>query len=302
MHHTTIHGLLTHIPDPPKELYSEGNTQLLYSSQHLYVCIVGPRKASSYGQDCVRHILEHLQKMNIITVSGAAYGIDSVIHSLSLDLGIPTIAIPGSGIDDEVFYPRAHLELKQRIIEAGGLIVNEFKPLVRAAPWTFPIRNRLMAGMSHLTIVIEAEQSSGTLITAHLATDYGREVVAIPGSIYSPTSRGTHELINKGARIFISLETLTEVLTNLAQIHGVELWKDGIEIPEEKVSEHEFAPTLGEKEKQILDCVKSFADGVPREHISELLNMSSMDVSIYVTILELHGLVKISLGKVCVKR
>ncbi len=302
MHHTSIHGLLAHIPDPPKELYSEGNVQLLQSKMHLYVCIVGPRKASSYGQDCVRHIMEHLKRMNIITVSGAAYGIDGIVHELSIEHGIPTIAIPGSGIDDEVFYPRAHLDLKQKIIENGGLIVNEFKPLVRAAPWTFPIRNRLMAGMSHLTIVIEAEQSSGTLITAHLATDYGREVIAIPGSIYSATSRGTHELINKGARIFISLETLTEVLTNLAEIHGVELWKDGVQIPQETLSTNEFAPTLGEKEKQILECVKSFADGITKEYISELLSMSSMDVSIYVTILELHGLVKMSLGRVCIKR
>lgn len=302
MHHTTIPGLLAHIPDPPKELFSEGNIQLLYSTQHLYVCIVGPRKASSYGQDCVRHIIEHLQRMNVITVSGAAYGVDGIVHTLSLEHGIPTIAIPGSGIDDEVFYPRAHIELKQKIIESGGLIVNEFKPLVRAAPWTFPIRNRLMAGMSHLTIVIEAEQSSGTLITAHLATDYGREVIAIPGSIYSPTSRGTHELINKGARIFISLETLTEVLTNLAEIYNVELWKDGVEIPDEKECVGEFPPTLGEKEKQILECVKSFADGITKEYISELLSMSSMDVSIYTTILELHGLIKISLGKVCIKR
>lgn len=308
MHHTIIHGLLSHIPDPPKELYSEGNIQLLNSTTHLYVCIVGPRKASAYGQDVVTHILDHIKHMHVITVSGAAYGIDGIVHDLSVEHGIPTIAIPGSGIDDEVFYPRAHLDLKHKIIENGGLIVNEFKPLARASPWSFPVRNRLMAGLSHLTIVIEAEQSSGTLITAHLATDYGREVIAIPGSIYSSTSRGTHELINKGARIFITLETLTEVLTNLAKIHGIELWKDSVDM-EQKNPETEktkdmnsLTPTFSDQEKQILECVKSFADGVTKEHIGELLSMKSMDVSIYVTILELNGLVKISLGKVCVRR
>ncbi len=308
MHHTNIQGLLSEMPDRPKELYSEGNDQLLFSKQHIYVCIVGPRKASAYGQDVVTYIIEHLRKMNVITVSGAAYGIDALVHTLSIEHSIPTIAIPGSGIDDEVFYPRAHLDLKHKIIENGGLIVNEFKPLVRASPWSFPVRNRLMAGMCHLTIVIEAEQSSGTLITAHLATDYGREVIAVPGSIYSPTSVGTHELINKGAAIFISLQTLTDTLTNIASNLGIELWKESVDIREESISvEHSplstsFAPELGEKEKQILECVKSFTDGVTKEYISELLCIKSMDVSIYVTILELHGLVKISLGKIYVKR
>lgn len=306
--HTTNHiyqSLLGKIPDTPKELFFEGNEQLLYSKQHVYVCIVGPRKASSYGQDVVTYILEHLKKMNIITVSGAAYGIDGIVHKLSIEHGIPTIAIPGSGIDDEVFYPRAHLDLKHKIIENGGLIVNEFEPLARASPWSFPVRNRVMAGMSHLTIVIEAEQSSGTLITAHLAVDYGREVVAVPGSIYSPTSRGTHELITKGATIFVHLDTLTDVLTNIAETHGIELWKEPSDLlaPLDPINTDTHAPSiLSDKEKDILACVQSFPEGVSKEYLAETLQMSNMDVSIHTTILELHGLVKISLGKVRIKR
>lgn len=305
-------GLIGQMPDPPKELYLEGNTNLLSSSQYIYVCIVGPRKASNYGQDVTAHIIEHLKNMNVITVSGAAYGIDGIVHSLSIDHGIPTIAVPGSGIDDEVFYPRAHLDLKHKILENGGLIMNEFNPLSRASPWSFPVRNRVMAGMSHLTIVIEAEQSSGTLITAHLATDYGREVIAVPGSIYSSTSRGTHELISKGATIFSSLDTLTEVLTNISKTHGIKLWKESVDISESnhpKTTDTEnisisptVATSLTEKERNIFRCVHSFAEGISKEDIAKVLSMSSMDVSIYVTILELHGLVKISLGRVCVRR
>lgn len=298
-----IRSLISKIPDAPKELFFEGNEQLLCSTQHIYVCIVGPRKASAYGQDVTTYIIEHLKHMNIITVSGAAYGIDGIVHSLSIDHGIPTIAIPGSGIDDEVFYPRAHLELKHRILENGGLIVNEFNPLSRASPWTFPVRNRIMAGMCHLTIVIEAEQSSGTLITAHLATDYGREVIAIPGSIYSPTSRGTHELISKGATVLTSLETLTEVLTNIAKINNIELWKNPVDVGDiSNGTEKSIHPSLGDTEKDILACVQSFSEGITKEKLAETLDMSGMDISIYVTILELHGLVKISLGRVCVRR
>jgi DNA protecting protein DprA len=304
----TIHtysntGLLQNIPDKPKELFFEGNQQLLHATQHVYVCIVGPRKSSAYGTDVVTTIIKHLAHMHVITVSGAAYGIDGIVHTLSIEHGIPTIAVPGSGIDDEVFYPRAHLDLKHRILEHGGLIVNEFNPLSRASPWSFPVRNRLMAGMSHLTIVIEAEQSSGTLITAHLATDYGREVIAIPGSIYSPSSRGTHELISKGATIFTSIDTLTEVLTNIAKIHCIELWKHPIDTVEvTNMDTKHTHPSLSEKEKNILACVHSFPEGITKEHIAETLSMTSMDVSIYVTILELHGLVKMSLGKVYIKR
>jgi predicted Rossmann fold nucleotide-binding protein DprA/Smf involved in DNA uptake len=162
-----------------------------------------------------------------------------------------------------------------------------------------------MAGMSHLTIVIEAEQSSGTLITAHLAADYGREVIAIPGSIYSPTSRGTHELISKGAAIFTSLQTLTDTLTNIAKIHNIELWKEPVEVDiptSEKIAEIKTSILLNDKEQNIYRCVQSFADGISKEHIAKTLSMSSLDVSIYVTILELHGLVKMRLGKVCVRR
>lgn len=296
-------GLIGQMPDPPKELYLEGNVNLLSSPGYIYVCIVGPRKASSYGQDVTTYIMEHLRHMNIVTVSGAAYGIDSIVHSLSLDYGIPTIAVPGSGIDDEVFYPRAHLDLKHKILENGGLIMNEFNPLSRASPWSFPVRNRIMAGMSHLTIVIEAEQSSGTLITAHLATDYGREVIAIPGSIYSSTSRGTHELISKGASIFTSLDTLTDILTTIAKNNGIALWKESVDVDEisNKDTKEIHAP-VGEIEKNILTCVQSFPEGVTKEKIAKTLSMTDMDVSIYVTILELHGLVKMSLGKVCMKR
>ncbi len=297
---TTIPGLLAHIPDPPKRLFAEGNIELL-SKKTLYICIVGPRKASPYGTDTAVHIVKHLQKFNAITVSGAAYGIDSVVHKTSLELDIPTICVPGSGIDDDVFYPRAHLDLKHDILDHGGLIVNEFEPLVRAAPWTFPVRNRLMAGMSHLTIVVEAEKKSGTLITAHLATDFGREVIAVPGSIHAPTSYGTHELIGKGATILITLETITEVLKNISDRDDIPLYKEGYIETEDVVVIKKNISTLenlNQDERKVYDCIQSHATGIHKPDICRLLDMSISEVSIHVTILELHELISYKMGKV----
>lgn len=297
---TTIPGLLAHIPDPPKKLSAEGDIGLL-SHDVLYICIVGPRKASAYGAEVAVQIVKHLQKFNVIVVSGAAYGIDSVVHKACIDLGIPTICVPGSGIDDDVFYPRAHLDLKHEILDHGGLIVNEFDPLVRAAPWTFPVRNRLMAGMSHLTIVVEAEKKSGTLITAHLATDFGREVIAVPGSIHAPTSYGTHELISKGATILVSLDTITEVLKNISDRDDIPLYKEGyietedIVVVKKNISALE---SLSQDERKVYECIHSHASGISKSDICRLLDMSVSEVSIYVSILELHELISYKMGKV----
>ena len=219
---TKFNSLIENIPDKPKKLFYEGDISLLDNS-HIYVCIVGPRKASSYGIQVTEHILQFLKDFNVITVSGAAYGIDGLVHTLSIKHGIKTVAIPGSGISDDFFYPRAHLDLKHEILDHGGLIINEFEPDTRSSLWTFPVRNRLMAGISHMTIVIEAEEKSGTLITANLAADYNRDILAVPGNIFSRTSFGTNELINKGAKIFVNVESLWEMLVEIAERYNISL-------------------------------------------------------------------------------
>lgn len=224
---TNLNGLselIENIPDKPKSLFFEGNIDLL-KDRHLLLCIVGPRKASPYGIQVTEYIVEYLKDFNVVTISGAAYGIDGLVHTLSIRHGIPTIAIPGSGIDDEFFYPRAHLDLKHEILDHKGLIINEFEPETRASLWTFPVRNRLMAGMAHMTIVIEAEEKSGTLITANLAADYNREVLAVPGSIFSRNSEGTNDLIDKGAKILKNLDSLKEIMENVADRYEIELRK-----------------------------------------------------------------------------
>ncbi len=297
-HITDIYGLLTHIPDPPKELYMQGNISLFARTDTIYVCIVGPRKPSPYGQDVVKHILETLRPFNIITVSGIAYGVDGIVHSESIRLGIPTIAVPGSGIDDESFYPRAHLDLKYEILEHGGLVLSEFEPDARADIWTFPIRNRLMAGMSHLTIVIEAEKKSGTLITGHLATDYGREVIAVPGSIFSNTSTGTHTLISKGAEVYIEPQTLYDKLKQISLAYSVDILTVRDNKTSTQTESHRTVlDNITPEERQVFNCISSHTDGVTKEYIVGALNLSVSEVSILTSLLELHDLIRWSNGK-----
>jgi DNA processing protein len=221
----TINELINNIPDKPKKLFYQGNIDLL-KNKHIYVCIVGPRKASPYGIQVTEYILDFLKDFNVVTISGAAYGIDGLVHTLSIKNNIPTICIPGSGIHDDYFYPRAHIDLKYEILDNNGLIINEFESETRSSLWTFPVRNRLMAGLSHMTIVIEAEEKSGTLITANLAIDYNREVLSIPGNIFSRNSQGTNDLIDKGAKIFVNTETLKDTLVQLAAIYGVDMYNN----------------------------------------------------------------------------
>ncbi len=219
---SNINELVSSIPDKPRKLVYEGDLDLL-KAKHIFVCIVGPRKPTPYGIQVTEHILDFIKDFNVVTVSGAAYGIDGLVHSLSIKHNIKTICVPGSGIHDDFFYPRVHLDLKHEILENAGLIINEFEPHTRSSIWTFPVRNRLMAGISHLTIVIEAEERSGTLITANLATDYNREVLAVPGNIFSRNSQGTNDLIDKGAQILVTLENLREILVQIALVYGLQV-------------------------------------------------------------------------------
>ena len=192
-----IPALLKEIPKPPKKLYVRGT---LPSLELKWLAVVGSRACSTYGRQVVRHLISALTGYPIVIVSGLAYGIDAEAHKAALDAGLLTVAIPGSGVDDRVLYPRAHVNLAKEILKAGGALVSEFEPLQKAADYTFPQRNRIMAGISHATLVIEAKEKSGSLITARLATDYNRELLVVPGSIFSEESKGTHQFLKLGDR------------------------------------------------------------------------------------------------------
>jgi DNA processing protein len=145
-------------------------------------------------------------------VSGLALGIDSLAHEAALKHHLYTLAIPGGGLSDEVIYPASHKRLAQRILESGGGLLSEFAPDFKATPWSFPQRNRLVAGISRATLLIEATPKSGTLITARLTVDYNRDLLVVPGSIFSENSKGVHQFLKLGATPITTPTDLIEAL------------------------------------------------------------------------------------------
>ncbi|MEX0930204.1 MAG: DNA-processing protein DprA [Candidatus Paceibacterota bacterium] len=201
--------LLREIPDPPAQLYTKGT---LPPEDTKLLCVVGSRKYSSYGKQTVESLISSLQGKPVAVVSGLALGIDALAHEAALKADLRTIAVPGSGLDRNVLAPRSNLGLADRILLAGGTLLSEFEPEFESTPWAFPQRNRIMAGISHAVLIIEARERSGTLITARLAGEYNRDVLAVPGSIFSDSSVGPHQLIRDGATPITSSDDLHEAL------------------------------------------------------------------------------------------
>jgi len=186
--------LLRAIHDPPPGLFVRGAAELELLARPA-VAVVGARASSGYGLTVATTIGRDVAAAGVIVVSGLARGVDAAAHRGALESGT-TVAVLGCGIDRD--YPRAHASLAAAIAERG-LIVSEYPPGVEPAPWRFPARNRIVAGLARATVVVEARERSGALITADLALDEGREVLAVPGEITSHLSRGTNHLLRLGA-------------------------------------------------------------------------------------------------------
>ncbi len=194
--------LLRQIPDPPTLLFAVGDRTLL---RRPAVAVVGSRDHSAYGGEVCRMIAEAAAGAGIVVVSGMARGLDAIAHRAALDVGGPTIGILGNGLG--VIYPAANRELYAGVAR-HGLLLTEFPPGERPGVGAFPRRNRLISGLARVTVVIEAAAGSGTLITVGTALTQGRDVMALPGNITSPTSVGTNRLIQDGAEPLIELEDL----------------------------------------------------------------------------------------------
>jgi len=201
--------LLREIPDRPVLLYKKGE---LPNPSNKLLAVVGSRKYSEYGKKACERLIKDLSGFPVTIISGLALGIDSIAHRAAIDSNLQTIAIPGSGLNPEVIYPRSHKDLSEEIIKSGGGLISEFEPDVKGAPQNFPQRNRIIAGMSHATLIIEAKEKSGTLITARLAMEYNRDVLTIPGSIFEENSNGPNDLIRDGATPVTCAEDILEVL------------------------------------------------------------------------------------------
>lgn len=206
--------LLKEIYNPPELLYYKGK---LKENDEFALGVVGARKYTTYGQRVVEQIVSGLAKNNLTIVSGLALGIDALAHNAALNTGGRTIAVLGSGIDKQSIYPSSNRYLAEKIIASGGAIISEFPLGTPPLKHHFPQRNRIISGMSRGTLVIEAGEKSGALITASFALEQNREVFAVPGSIYSPMSQGPNNLIKKGAISVNKAEDIIEAL-DLGQI------------------------------------------------------------------------------------
>ena len=188
--------LLAEIPDPPARLWVRGDAPLDMLARPA-VAIVGARACSGYGRSVARLLATEAAAAGAVVVSGMARGIDGEAHRGALAAGGTTVAVLGCGVDRD--YPAAHAELARAIVASGGLVVSEYEPGVEPAPWRFPARNRIIAGLARATVVVEARERSGALITADFALEDGRDVLAVPGEITSSLSAGTNALLRLGA-------------------------------------------------------------------------------------------------------
>ena len=269
--------LLKEINDPPKQLRYEGE---LPKSGNKLLAIVGSRKYSSYGREACESLISGLADAPITIISGLAIGIDGIVHRSALRVGLQTIAIPGSGLDRKVLHPHSHIGLAEEIIENGGGLMSEYDDLMPAGVWAFPKRNRIMAGMCHATIIIEAERRSGTLITSRLATEYNREVGAIPGPLNSPTSDGPHMLIRLGAALIRDHNDVRELL----RLKRTDKHPTLVDLDD-----------LSEDEKKL---IKLLENPCSRDELVRKSKLETSTASVTLSLLEIKGLITEELGEV----
>jgi DNA processing protein len=220
---------LLEIPQPPKGLWYQGK---LPSKDLFLLAVVGSRNYTTYGKQVLEYLITGLKNYPVGIVSGLALGIDGLAHEAAINNNLYTLAVPGSGLAKEVLYPPSHKRLAQKILESGGGLISELSPETQAGKWTFPQRNRIMAGLCKATLLIEASEKSGTLITARMTVDYNRELLAVPGSIFSPNSYGTHQFLKLGATMVTEAEDILIAL-------GIELETDATNVARPQLSTEE---------------------------------------------------------------
>ena len=260
---------LKEIYDYPPLLYVRGT---LIPEDEWAIAVVGTRRASIYGRQVTEEIVADLVRNKITIISGLAKGIDSIAHRTALEAGGRTIAVAGCGLD--MVYPSDHVALARQIIEQGALI-SEFPLGTRPKAEHFPQRNRIISGMSLGVLVVEAGEKSGAMITAHWALEQNRDVFAVPGSVFSPASKGTNRLIQEGAKLVRNYTDILEEL-NLAMMP-------------QQLEMKELVPTT-DTESQLLGCLSKEAT-----HIDDICRHSGLPiaaVSSTLTMLELKGLAK----------
>ncbi|MBI4250448.1 DNA-protecting protein DprA [Candidatus Uhrbacteria bacterium] len=261
------------IYDPPFLLYYRG--MLPGSSRELFT-VVGARRATPYGLQCTHRIVAPVARRGIGIVSGLAYGIDIAAHECALKNDGYTIAVLGTGIDYGSIYPARHRNLAERIIDAGGCLLSEFPPRTGAQKNHFPLRNRIIAGLSRATLVVEAAAKSGSLITATCALESSRELCAVPGPLSSPFSAGTNQLLKSGAHV------ITDA-ADILLLYGID---DAAHTNVDAIKQVSFDDT----EALILAAI-----GAEPSHLDDIIRTAKLDtqtVASTLLMLEMKGIIR----------
>ena len=209
--------LLREIADPPKHLRIRGDLP----RDTLFLTVVGSRKYTPYGKASCERLIEGLRGYPVTIVSGLALGIDTIAHEAALRAGLTTVAVMPSGLSDSVLYPPSHRAVAERILIKGGALLSEFADDFTPQPWSFPQRNRIEAGMAKATLIIEAAERSGTLITARLAMEYNREVLVVPHPIGGESGAGGNRLLREGTTLIRSSDDILEALGMSVEVKEV---------------------------------------------------------------------------------
>ena len=287
---------LERMDDPPAALFVAGDAGMLLQPQ---LAIVGARNASPGGRRNAAAFARALAMRGLAITSGLAEGIDAAAHKAALATTGSTVAVVGTGPD--IVYPRHHADLAAAVAEQG-VLVSEFAPGTRARPGHFPRRNRVIAGLSLGTLVVEAGLRSGSLITARLAAECGREVFALPGSIHHPLARGCHRLIRDGARLVESVDEILAALTPLARAQGADLrarlvrsGNAGVDVDQaggDEARPHDRAPDAGPADPghdRILEALGY--DPATLDELCERCGLAAAALSPALLMLELDGAV-----------
>lgn len=263
---------LRQIENPPEKLYFIGEPGLL---NRQGVAVVGSRKYTVYGKQVARMIGRRLSEAGLSVISGLAKGIDAFAHEGALEVPSLPIAVLGSGI--RRMYPPGNLNLMRQVAERG-IVISEYPPDFEARVWSFPLRNRIISGLSDAVVLVEANANSGSLITAQCATDQGREIFAVPGNINSQFSMGTNQLIRDGANPLIVID---DILVHL----GVPI--PGVDSP---------SSALKASEQEVVEAVRKHG-GARVDIIAGEVGKDASKVNAILTILEIKGIVVSNAGK-----
>lgn len=269
---------LLEIPQPPEDLWIIGE---LPPEDLIYLCVVGSRKFTSYGREACEKIIAGLKGYPIVIVSGFAMGIDTIAHKKAMQVGLKTLVFPGSGLSAEAMYPKTNIKLMSEVVANGGCLISEFEPNFKATQWGFPMRNRLMAGISKAVLIIEAEEKSGTLITARLTTEYNRDLLVVPGSIFSSNSKGTNRLLRQGATPVTCAGEVLEAL--------------GFEQEKSEEKQKKLFADLSPEEKTVVEILRN---PTPRDDLIRAMKLPTPTANAILSVMEIKEMIKEEMGEI----